>query len=196
MAMSMHAKCLPGTRSDILRQIKEWAESPHGKCIFCLNGMAGTRKSTISWIISRHFEEQGALGASFFFKKGEEDQGNARRLFPTLVKQLATSIPQLIPSIQEAIVDDANISDRALREQFERLLLQPLLNMKETLTTAVVIVIDALDECDQEDDVGFILRLLPRVQRSNSVKLQFLLTSRPDLPIQFGFKGYLSILPG
>jgi hypothetical protein len=184
-----HAECLPGTRSDLLRQLKKWAESPHGKCIFWLNGMAGTGKSTISRTISRHFKEQGALGASFFFKRGEEDRGNARRLFPTLVMQLATSIPQLIPSIQEAIADDTNISDRVLREQFERLLLQPLLKMKKRLTTTMVIVIDALDECDQDDDVGLILRLLPRVQRSNSVKLRFLLTSRPDLPIRFGFKG-------
>ncbi|GFF62887.1 WD40-repeat-containing domain protein [Aspergillus udagawae] len=183
-----HAECLPGTRSDLLHQVKEWAESPQGKCIFWLNGMAGTGKSTISRTISRHFKEQGVLGASFFFKRGEEDRGNARRLFPTLVKQLATSIPQLIPTIQEAIADDANISERVLREQFERLLLQPLLKMKKRLTTTMVIVIDALDECDQDDDVGLILRLLPRVQRSNSVKLRFLLTSRPELPIRFGFK--------
>jgi hypothetical protein len=61
--------------------------------------------------------------------------------------------------------------------------------MKESLRTTMVIVINALDKCDQEDDVGLILRLLPQVQRSNSVKLQFLLTSRPDLPIRYGFKG-------
>jgi pantothenate kinase-related protein Tda10 len=68
-----HAECLPGTRSDLLHQIKDWAESPHRKCIFWLNSMAGTGKSTISWTISRHFKEKGVLGVSFFFKRGEED---------------------------------------------------------------------------------------------------------------------------
>ncbi|KUM55987.1 hypothetical protein ACN42_g11244 [Penicillium freii] len=45
---NQHIECLPGTRIDLLREIDEWAKSPHGKCIFWLNGMAGTGKSTIS----------------------------------------------------------------------------------------------------------------------------------------------------
>jgi hypothetical protein len=49
-----HDGCLPGTRSDLLREIKEWAESPHGKCIFWLSGMAGTGKSTIvNWRLAK-----------------------------------------------------------------------------------------------------------------------------------------------
>ena len=45
---SYHDECLPGTRTELLCEIKEWAESPHRKCIFWLNGMAGTGKSAIS----------------------------------------------------------------------------------------------------------------------------------------------------
>jgi hypothetical protein len=64
-----------------------------------------------------------------------------------------TSIPQLVPIIQKAIEDDPNISEKALREQFERLILQPLRATKLGHTIIIVIVIDALDECDQEDDI-------------------------------------------
>ncbi|KAL2814774.1 purine and uridine phosphorylase [Aspergillus granulosus] len=173
-----HEECLPGTRVELLDQIEKWAGSPHGRGIFWLNGMAGTGKSTISKTISRRFREQRALGASFFFKRGEEERGNAKRLFPTLVKQLAAN----------TLADDANISERVLREQFERLLLRPLLEIKGTLSKTMVVVIDALDECDQEDDINLILRLLPRVQASTAVKLRFFLTSRPDLPINLGFR--------
>jgi hypothetical protein len=101
---------------------------------------------------------------------------------------LATTLPRLIPSIQKTIEDDPNISDKVLREQFDRLLLQPLLGMKQSATATVVIVIDALDECEKEDDIRAILRLLPQVQKSDSVKIRFLLTSRPELPIRLGFK--------
>jgi hypothetical protein len=52
----------------------------------------------------------------------------------------------------------------------------------------MVIVIDALDECEQEDDIRVILQLLPRIQKLNSVQLRFLLTSRPELRIRLGFK--------
>jgi hypothetical protein len=189
--VNKHTECLPGTRSQLLCQIKEWAESRHGKCIFWLNGMAGTGKSTISRTITSHLKGKKSLGASFFFKRGEEDRGNAKRLFPTLIQQLATSIPQLTHSIQKAIEDDPYISEKALGEQFDKLLLQPLLHVDLDQTATMVIVIDALDECESEenkDDIRAILQLLPRVQMSKCVQLRFFLTSRPELPIRLGFK--------
>ena len=45
---NQHDECLPGTQTELLCEIKEWAESPYRKCIFWLNGMAGTGKSAIS----------------------------------------------------------------------------------------------------------------------------------------------------
>lgn len=150
--------------------------------------MAGTGKSTISRTVAGHLKRQNLLGASFFFKRGEQDRGDAKRLFSTLAKQLGNSMPQLIPSIRRAIEDDPDISERVLREQFEKLILQPVLEIDQGPNTLMVIVIDALDECDQEDDIQVILRLLPQVQKSNSLQLRFLLTSRPDLPIRLGFE--------
>jgi tRNA A37 threonylcarbamoyladenosine biosynthesis protein TsaE len=70
--------------SELLQQIAEWAESPDGKCIYWLEGMAGTGKSTISRTIARDFQVSGLLGASFFFKRGEADRSNAKRLFSTI----------------------------------------------------------------------------------------------------------------
>ncbi|KAA8641922.1 uncharacterized protein ATNIH1004_010861 [Aspergillus tanneri] len=185
---NQHQECLPGTRIELLRDIEEWMQLAHGKCIFWLNGMAGTGKSTISRTVARILKEKRLLGASFFFKRGEEDRSNAKRLFPTLIEQLVTSIPQLIPYIQKAIKNNNNISEKVLKEQFDTLLLQPLLEVKQGPTATVAIVIDALDECEQEDDIRLILQLLPQVQRSTSVRLRFLLTSRPELPIRLGFK--------
>ncbi|PGG94975.1 hypothetical protein AJ79_10335, partial [Helicocarpus griseus UAMH5409] len=186
---NQHEECLPGTRVELLRDIEEWAESPNGKCIFWLNGKAGTGKSTISQTVASHLKVKGSLAASFFFKRGEEDRGNANKLFPTLAKQLVISMPQLLPSIHKAIEDDPNISEKALREQFEKLILQPLLEMKQSQIARMVIVIDALDECEQEDDIRNLFRLLPLVQKSKSLQLRFLLTSRPELPIRIGFQG-------
>lgn len=40
-------ECLPGTRTELLCQIAEWATSSRSKPIYWLNGMAGTGKSTI-----------------------------------------------------------------------------------------------------------------------------------------------------
>ncbi|CAI7644813.1 unnamed protein product [Penicillium crustosum] len=187
---NQHSECLPGTRIDLLREIEEWVKSPHGKCIFWLNGMAGTGKSTISQTVASRLQKQQLLGASFFFRRGEEDRGTAKKLFPTLTEQMVNKIPQMLPGVQKAIDDDPNISEKVLREQFEKLLLDPLFGIEQQEETIRrVIVIDALDECDLEEDIGSLLWLLPQVRKSTSVQLRFLLTSRPELPFRLGFEG-------
>src|SRR6266576_4645838 len=62
--------CLPNTRVDILREIYNWAEGQDGRCIFWLNGLAGTGKSTIARTVARRYFDQKCLGASFFFSRG------------------------------------------------------------------------------------------------------------------------------
>lgn len=181
--------CLPGTRGDMLRQVEEWATSPQGKCIFWLNGRAGTGKSTIARTVAKAFSKSNLLGASFFFKRGEADRGHAAKLFPTIARQLARNIPQLIPGIQKAIHNDSEISTKGLKEQFDKLLLKPLLNLNVSILPILtaVIVIDALDECEVENDMTLIIQLLPLLQKSSTICLRLFITSRPDLPIRQGF---------
>jgi hypothetical protein len=115
--------------------------------------------------------KKGLLGASFFFKKGEADRGNAKRFISTVAKQLNTSNRQLAPGILEAIQNDPNISSKALSQQFDQLLLRPLVNLRLDEPTSTVIVIDALDECEEED-IRVLLHLLPQVQKPKSLYLQ------------------------
>ncbi|KAL4912441.1 hypothetical protein BDW62DRAFT_206493 [Aspergillus aurantiobrunneus] len=180
-------RCLARTRVELLSQISEWAESCEGKHIFWLNGMAGTGKSTIARTVAHSFDKDGTLGASFFFKRGEADRGNAKRLISTITKDLMTRVPQLVPGVLAAIERDPNISLKALSQQFDTLLLRPLLNLKQHQLSKMVIVIDALDECE-EDDTRVLLQLLPQLQKSESIHLRIFLTSRPELPIRHGFK--------
>ena len=181
--------CLPGTRGELLQWIQEWESSGQGQGIFWLNGMAGTGKSTISRTVAKMFKEEGKLGASFFFKRGGGDRGNAKRFFSTITRQLITAAPQLEPYVSKAIKDDPDISIKSLREQFNKLLLQPICTMdKNQSSIKMVLVIDALDECDGQDDIRVILELLPQLQKSTPMHLRIFLTSRPELPIRLGFQ--------
>ncbi|OJJ00339.1 hypothetical protein ASPVEDRAFT_149300 [Aspergillus versicolor CBS 583.65] len=180
-------KCLPGTQVDVLRKIDNWMKSP-GKCLFWLTGIAGSGKSTIARTVSSCARRQGILGASFIFKRGEQDRGNAKLLFSALAKQLGDAIPQRSSSIQHVIGKNPDIAGRGLEEQFQKLILQPLIALNPGPTSTILIVIDALDECDQDGDVRDILELLPSVQESRSVQVRFLLTSRPDLPVKLGLQ--------
>ena len=76
--------------------------------------MAGTGKSTIARTVARRFSNADAasLGASFFFKRGEADRGNAAKLFPTLMRQLVARIPQLRDPVRAAIAKDSEIKTK------------------------------------------------------------------------------------
>ena len=182
-------ECLPGTRVELLREITEWAFSPSSKSIFWLKGMAGTGKSTISRTVARSAKNRDHLGASFFFKRGEADRGGAKKFFPTLTRQLILWKPELRPGVQKALDNDPDIASKSLREQFEKLLLEPLLSLDQRSQQShnTVVVIDALDECEHDQDVRNIIRLLPRLQEIKSVCLRVFLNSRPELPISLGF---------
>jgi hypothetical protein len=50
-----------------------------------------------------------------------------------------------------------------------------------------VIVIDALDECEWEEDADVILELLSKVETVINLAIRFFLTSRPESHIRVGF---------
>ncbi|KAF2821770.1 vegetative incompatibility protein HET-E-1 [Ophiobolus disseminans] len=185
-----NARCLPNTRKQLLEEITTWANSKDGKSIFWLSGMAGTGKSTIARTIARLFASQGQLGASFFFKKGEGERGNASRFFTTIALDLVAHEPGMLAGIRKTLDEDSAISQRALKDQFEKLILQPLLGVRQARSQAParVVVIDALDECEQEQDIRAILQLLAHTKDIQPIPLRIVVTSRPELHIRLGFK--------
>ncbi|KAM0371523.1 hypothetical protein ACHAPY_010246 [Fusarium culmorum] len=181
--------CLPNTREELLREIDCWIDDPKSKTIFWLNGKAGTGKSTISRTVARSRSRQGDLGASFFFKRGEVDRGNLSKFVSTVARRLAWSTPAVAPFIKSAVNADPAIADKAVREQFEKLVREPL--SKATLTSlcqpSVVIVVDALDECERDADITLILQLFSNLRFAGLLLVRVLVTSRPELPVRLGF---------
>jgi hypothetical protein len=105
--------------------------------------------------MARFLSDTRPLGASFFFERGDGDRGNAKKLFPTIARQLAINSPFLLPKMREAIHDNPDIAEKGMREQFDKLILKPLQKLdtlkqddRSNVSSYIkVIVIDALDEC-------------------------------------------------
>ena len=182
-------KCLEGTRVDVLRQIQDWSESYGEDCILWLNGMAGAGKSTITRTIAHSLQENGRLGASFFFSRGKEDLGDATKLMTTLAIQLTEVLPDLKPLVCYAIDRHGDITSQTLPNQWRLLILQPLQKLSKALLlrTLLVIVIDALDECEGDQDVLTIIQLLAEIKKLTMVRIRVLISSRPERPIRLAF---------
>ncbi|KAF8538282.1 vegetative incompatibility protein HET-E-1 [Trichophaea hybrida] len=182
-------QCLPDTRVDLLKQIMIWSNNPSGACIFWLNGMAGTGKSTIARTVARACADDGRLGASFFFSTGRDDVNHAAKFFTTLAAQLANSLPCVKTYICEAIEKNPDIFQRGLGEQWKYLILQPLSNLQDVSLNSKlhILVIDALDECKGEEDIKLIVKLLSKAKSLSTIRLRIFITSRLEIPIRHGF---------
>jgi len=179
--------CLQDTRVELRKQIMDWCDDPNSKCIFWLNGMAGTGKSTISRTIARELAEKKRLAASFFFTRGKKDISHSGMFFTTIAAQLAVSLPVLRTFISDAINNNAHIFQQGPREQWNQLILNPLKNAP-TQSIQLVAVIDALDECDSMEDIQLILLLLEEAKDLETIRIKIFLTSRPEIPIFDGFR--------
>jgi hypothetical protein len=56
--------------------------------------------------------------------------------------------------------------------------------MYEKAVQRLIVVIDALDECDREEGIRTILTLLAWAEDIRPVSLRIVLTNRPELPIR------------
>ena len=166
-----------------MNTIELWAGDPDKLSVYWLNGLAGTGKSTIAKTIAERLFADGQLGASFFCSRDFEDRRNLQLIFPTLATQLARKYAKFRSILVPLIRSDPNIAYEPLYNQMEKLIAQPL----NESSISTVIVVDALDECEDEESASAILSVLGRLV-SEIPKVKFFLTGRPESRISEGFR--------
>ncbi|KAF9645952.1 hypothetical protein BDM02DRAFT_3271339 [Thelephora ganbajun] len=175
--------CLRGTRETVLNEIEWWARDFEKSPVFWLNGLAGTGKSTIAQTVSERIFGDGLLGASFFCSRDFEDRSDLRLIFPTLAFQLAHKYPTFRSVLIPLLRSNPDIVDESLTSQMEGLIVEPL----KSADVWTVIVIDALDECKDEESSSAILSVLGRIIEQIP-KVKFFITGRPEPRIKTGFR--------
>ena len=175
--------CLRGTRKGVLWEIEHWLAGEQKQQIFWLNGLAGTGKSTIAQTFAERMFADGKLGASFFCSRDFADRSNLQAIFPTLAFQLAYRYPLFRNKVLQVLKACPDAAQESLCSQMEKLIVGPL----KAAHIPTLIIIDALDECKDEEPASAILSILSRyVNEIPNVK--FFITGRPEPRIRSGFR--------
>jgi len=175
--------CLRGTRKDVFSQIDHWLADKKDRRVFWLNGPAGTGKSTIAQTFAETSFADGKLGASFFCSRDSEDRSSLQTIFPTLAFQLAHHYPRFREKLLPVITTIPDVGRGSLCSQMEKLIVGPL----KAARIQTLIIIDAIDECKDEEPASAILSIISRyIHEISGVK--FFVTGRPEPRIHSGFR--------
>ena len=104
-------------------------------------------------------------------------------IFPTLAVQLARKYIEFRSILLPLIQSDPGIAYESLYDQMKKLIVKPL----NESNISTVIVIDALDECEDEEPGSAILSVLGQLA-PEIPKVKFFLTGRPEPRISEGFR--------
>ncbi|CAE6470438.1 unnamed protein product [Rhizoctonia solani] len=170
--------CTAETRKAIHQALQEWTTNPKGAKIYWMNGMAGTGKTTIAYSFCEWLESTNRLGASFFCSRMSHTCRSLSQIVPTLAYQLARYSPAFRSALCAALNNHPDAGMLNVVKQFEILLNDPMLSSKKAMPHNVVVVIDALDECDDVYSVRLLLDVL--LKFSQSLPLKFFVASRPE----------------
>ncbi|KAF8069265.1 hypothetical protein FPV67DRAFT_1669280 [Lyophyllum atratum] len=193
------AKCHPGTREDLIEEVTKWIDRKtigQDDRVLWLHGPAGAGKSAIAQTIAENSAECKILAASFFFSRGRPGRDSLDRLFTTIAYQLAISIPNLRPAIQQVLIDDPSIVHQVITVQIQKLIIEPLelltslknVKVPTKPTFPFLIIIDGLDECSGTDDQSQILNHILTLVSLPRFPLRLLIVSRPEYNIRNAFE--------
>jgi hypothetical protein len=104
--------------------------------------------------------------------------------------------PKINTAICEAIQKHPDISEKSLSDQWNDLILLPLSRLDritDGLQPVLVLIVDALDECENEKDIELLLKLFSQVKEIRATRLQVFITSRPETPIRNEFNYFPEI---
>jgi hypothetical protein len=178
---------LEGTRTDILQEIYAWARDSSQSNILWLSGSPGAGKSAIATTVVSHLLKQQSTVA-FHFERGHAVLGDPAALWCTVAFGLASHDPALQKDIVDVLMDPTVDLDTGIKDHFKHLIEGPLTRNCAALLAKlpVVVVVDALDECNSSKSTysprGI---LLQTVRKWTQLPKQFklLVTARPESDI-------------
>lgn len=174
---------MEGTRLGVLSMFMNWARNVPVR-IFWLAGLAGTGKTSIAVTLCRNLQADSAIvfGGAFFCSQTANitELMDARCILSTLAVSLAEQLPGFAAALAAELNMDSRAALKPIGIQVAALLQRPLATISSS-AGPIVFVVDALDECSDENEVKELLNAISVLKCDTAVK--FILTSRPETHI-------------
>jgi hypothetical protein len=184
---SFYENYTEGTREWVFDQVSKWLKDKlSNNRAFIISGQAGMGKSTIAAVTCKRFPEH--FGACHFFQYNNSRYNNPKFLLQSLASQLCHVIPEYKQNLTNNLFGDKAqlLDDQNIEGVFSMLFNEPFSNIPNP-GKHFLIVIDALDECRQEEKqklVDLITKHFHKFPRF----IRFLITTRPETDIARKFQ--------
>jgi energy-coupling factor transporter ATP-binding protein EcfA2 len=176
--------CQEGTQTGAISYIHKWIEEGETSVLWVCSH-AGSGKSTLARTIARDITKSGQMAAGYFFRRGDVGRNHIRHVIPTIAAQLVSTIPQYESRLRKSIdaCKNTDFENMLLFEQSRVLLKSPLSQVGHIPSTKVIII-DALDECVEIDQLERVVDLLVSLMSLGSIRFRLLVTSRDEDPVR------------
>ncbi|KAK3329184.1 hypothetical protein B0H66DRAFT_15304 [Apodospora peruviana] len=184
----------------------DWDKIDHHHGLLWIKGNPGTGKSTLMKFVLGHFRKfmiDRTVISFFFNARGTELERSTVGMYRSLLFKLLGRQPELQPHVFDSLgvatwnadlQNGVNWSTELLKEGLE----QAVLHLDHT--SGVVCVIDALDECDEDEirEMVTFFQQLVEIAVSAGKRFQLLFSSRPypNISVARGLKLVLERQPG
>ncbi|KAG9123460.1 hypothetical protein FRC07_014911 [Ceratobasidium sp. 392] len=179
--------CQEGTREQVLSDIRQWtSDRDTTKKLGWLYGQAGLGKSCISASVCRELDGEHILGAHYFCKRDDPELRRPENVLNTIIHQLAVRFGSYGKEVASAISEIPQLPNSSLEQRYTHFIERPLRKLQNGLvtpSTQLIVVVDALDECEKTRGRRLLLTYFREMCRLVPW-LKLMVTSRPDQDIK------------
>src|SRR5258706_946936 len=176
--------CMEGTRETLLNEITAWAANESDTSnLYCIHCLPGIGKTSIAHSICERLHNKQRLAGAFFCQRDDANMSEIRNILPTLISKLAEKFPPFRRIVADRLRSDGDLTSKSMKDS---LFLDFICNLPRHPKHTLIFVIDALDECGDNQDRRVLLKVLTEAA-AHAPWLKIIVTSRPEDDIQYFF---------
>ena len=181
--------CMDGTRKSLLNQVMDWVANTSGqenvlqRNVYWFYGSPGIGKTSLAHSICARLHKQKHLAGAFFCRRDDPNLSKPIHILPTFIHKLALMFPPFRSIVAERLQDDPNLTMESMEGS---LFLDFIRSLPRHPEHALVFVVDALDECGDDQSRPRLLEVLNNAT-TQVPWLKIIITSRPEVDIQHFF---------